>query len=157
MRIGRVIGVVGVAGALAYFGFKAKRVTDAVSEVTPKFSSVKWQGIRSGELNVDTVIKLLNPSNTKVTVNYLFMDITLPNGQLLSTVEKPNWNQVIAKENTTNVTVPVKVGLTSLLALGVTLYKMIKDESKVPDKLRFKGYIKVNEVPIKFDEEVKVL
>jgi hypothetical protein len=76
---------------------------------------------------------------------------------LLTSIEKPNWNKVIAKENTTDVIVPVKVGLTNLASLGVTLFRMIRDENKVPDKLKFKGYIKVNEIPIKFDEEVKVL
>jgi hypothetical protein len=149
--------IVGGIGVLAWLGLKAKRVNDAVNEVEPKFTAVKWNGFSDGSLNIDTTVKLLNPTATKVNVNYLFMDVTLPNGQLLTSIEKPNWNKVIAKENTTDVIVPVKVGLTNLASLGVTLFRMIRDENKVPDKLKFKGYIKVNEIPIKFDEEVKVL
>jgi hypothetical protein len=153
----KALVVLGGAGLLAWLGMKAKRVNDAVNDVEPKFTAVKWNGFKDGALNIESTVKLLNPSNTKVKVNYLFMDVSLPNGQVLTSIEKPNWNQIIAKENTTDVIVPVKVGLTNLLALGVTLYTMIKDENKVPDKLKFKGYIKVNEIPIKFDEDVKVL
>lgn len=143
---------IGIATLLA----KGAAVAKASENVSLNVASVKWKGWKNGALNFDTKLSIQNPTAAAVNVNNLLLDIHLENGAKITTINRPNWNQRIEKEDITTVSIPVKLYLSDLISVGWNFIKLVKDDKR-PKNVTIKGSARLNGVPTTINETVKVL
>ena len=141
--------------------FGAKTLFDAGTTVKAanslKFNptGIKWKGFKNGSFNFDLIFTIINTSNKIITISFLFCDIYFTTGTKLTSINKQNWNLKIQEEAQTTVKIPVKLFLTDILFIGIDLIKRFKN-GKLPKALQLKGYIRVNDFTISFDEIVNI-
>jgi len=123
-------------------------------------SDANWGGIKTSglksTLNFSLSFDVLNPTRSKMDINFLFCDVFLADGKTkITSITKSNWNYRIEPEDRTRIEIPVKLNLLSLAFLGKAVRNALK-EGKTPKQLQLKGYVKVNKLTVPFDEIVSL-
>jgi hypothetical protein len=77
-------------------------------------------------------------------------------GNLLTSVNLPNYNQTVSKAQVSTLKVPVKLMLTDILFNVGPIWSEIK-KGKMPTELQAKGYVRANKITVQFDEPIKLV
>lgn len=149
-----LLAVAGIFGAVKLMNVgQTKRTADKLM-FTP--TAAKWKGFKSGSVNFDVIVTVVNPTSANMTINYVFADIFLPGGTKITSLNIENWNKVVKKEATSELIIPVKLFITDLFFLGWKLLNAFKS-GKMPKTLQAKGFIRVNKLTVEFDEIITVI
>ena len=146
-------------GILAFLGFKALNISKTAitaDNLNFKPSGFKFMGFKQGAFNLDLFFDIVNPTQNNLTINFLFCDLFFKDGNLLTSVNLPNYNQTVSKAQVSTLKVPVKIFLTDILFNLSPIFSDIK-KGKMPTELQAKGYIRVNKITVQFDEPIKLL
>jgi hypothetical protein len=122
-------------------------------EVKPsafKFVSASWNSF-----TFQLSLKILNPTRNNLKINFVFADVSVSDGTVLTSIRLPDYNKTVMKENETGVKIPIKITSADALLNVAPLWKKIKNGS-IPDTLNVKGYIKANNITVPFNENIKV-
>ncbi|MCF6365287.1 MAG: hypothetical protein L3J35_03700 [Bacteroidales bacterium] len=149
-----LLAAAGIFGASKLFS--AASTAKAADNLQFNPSAVKWQGFKNGAFNFNIIYKIINPVNKDINISFLFCDVFFTTGTKITSINKQNWNLKIQAEAQTSVSVPVKIYLTDLLFIGLDVIRELK-AGNFPDKLKLKGYVKVNDFTVPFDETVQVI
>jgi len=150
----KLIGLA-ILGFLGYKALNIGKTAITADSLNFKPSGFKFTGINKGALNFNLFFDIVNPTQNNMTVNFLFCDLFFKDGNLLTSINLPDYNQSISKAQVSTLTVPVKLFLTDILFNVGPVWKEIK-AGKMPTELQAKGYIRVNKITVQFDEPIKL-
>lgn len=153
LKVVMPILLLGGGAAAAYGITKAVKLGTSAKKLSLDFKDVLYKGISSFVLNLDVRFNVVNPSNSKFTIDFISLDIKLPDGKTIAQIREPNFNKVIDKIGITTLTLSSK---TNLLSAGLSLATELINyfTGKLPT-LTIVGSIRANgfsfEVNEKFD------
>lgn len=141
-------------GAAAVYGItKAVNLGTSAKKLSLDFKDVLYKGIKSWMLNLNVRFNVVNPSGSNFVIEFVSLDIKLPDGKVISQIREPNLNKTIDKVGITTIEL---VSQTNLLSAGLSLANEIINffTGKLP-VLTIVGTIRANgfafEVNEKFD------
>jgi len=135
---------------ISYFIIKGAKTKNTADKLDISLEAVNWRGWSGGGVNFDVKLNVNNPTGSDITLNYLYLNVFLESLKL-TTINKENWNKVIAKEHNSVITIPVKLYLTDLLFMGWKLINMFRSGKK-PSKVRIQGTVRANNFSVEIDE-----
>lgn len=142
---------IAIPTALAAFALAKKANT--ADKMTIDIVDIKYKGIYNWEISFDAIMQSINPTNTDLHVDYIFLEVYInPDTQniKLATMQKRDAFDIKAHQ-TTRYAIPVSVNLKTLAATyPVEIVQLIK--SGMPDKIRLKGYVKSGSITVPYDE-----
>lgn len=139
------------AGVIAY---KAIDLGSSVSKLSFDFKDVVYKGIKSFALNLDVRFNVVNPSKQNFTIEFISLDLILPNGKVVGQIRQPNYNKTIDGSNLTLLTIR---STTNLLSAGLDVANTIIDAftGKTPD-ITIKGNMRANGYLLTINKVVKL-
>ena len=132
-----------------------KQTAETADSLDVKPSAFNYVSASWNSVTFQLTLKILNPTKNNLTINFVFADVFLLDGTLLTSISLPNYNQTVLKENVTEIKVPVKIQSIDAALNVISLWKKIKSGT-LPDKLNIKGYIKANKITVPFEETIKI-
>ncbi|MCK4661345.1 MAG: hypothetical protein KAT68_00655 [Bacteroidales bacterium] len=142
------------SGAIAAVSYVIKGLnTQATGDaLTSKIKEVIFKGIKirnfNAYVNFDISFEHTNPTNKNLTFNYMFLDMFIGD-ENIAEIRKSDMNKTVYANQVTKIKMPVSV---SVKDLGVSVIKVFKS-GNIPDKIKIKGNIKVNDFVSEYNEE----
>ena len=153
-NISKVVMPILLLGGAGFVAYKAMELGNSVANLSFDFKDVKYKGIKSFNLNLDVRFNVVNPSGSKFTIEFISLDLILPNGKVVGQIRQPNFNKEITQKGITTVTLKSS---SNLLSAGLGIANQILNifTGTLPD-ITVKGNIRANGVLLTLDETVKL-
>lgn len=139
-------------------GLAAYRVVDlgsSIDKIKFDFKDVVFKGIKSFVLNLDVRFDIVNPSKNSFSIEFISLDLILPDGKVIGQIRQPDFNMQITKQGVSTLTLASK---TNLLSGGLSLANEILGffaGGSLPD-VTVRGNIRANGILLPVNEIVKL-
>lgn len=147
------LGLIG-AGAI-YYTRKAR----AIENIYVESATAKNVRISGGALTLDAVFKVTNTSNANLQINGVGGALYFGNSkgvltQVGTAVQSQNYQ--IAKQQTTELILPIRIALSNLISIAQTVYQALVNKAGITG--RFKGNVQAVgfNIPITSDLSIKL-
>lgn len=120
---------------------------------------VSFQGVDGGYINLDITMQFVNPTKRKLTIDFLFLDITIE-GKQIAELKQSNLGLTVPKDDIKFHTFRIKsqvatMGLSAAILVGQIVGKVLAGNfDELPEEALIKGYIKVNNIRTDYEKSV---
>jgi len=142
-------------GGAGFAAYKAVNLSSSIDSLKFDFKDVVYKGIKSFVLSLNVRFDVINPSNSAYTIEFISLDLLLPDGKIVGQIRQPNFNTEITKKGISTLTL---VSKTNLLTGGIGLATEILNffsGAALPD-ITVKGRIRANGILLNINEVVKL-
>ena len=150
----RVLPILLLGGA-GFAAYKTVNLSSSIDKIKFDFKDIVYKGIKSFVLNLNVRFDIVNPSNNSFTIDFISLDLILPNGKVIGQIRQPNFNKEITQTGISTLTLASK---TNLLSGGMALVNEVLSffgGGSLPN-VTVKGDIRANGILLPINEIVKL-
>lgn len=154
---GSTVALIIGSGFVVWKGYELASLANAGDRLKVDPLSVSYKGKSNGQLHFALNMEGTNPTDTALEIDGLTLDIGLEHGQLAKIRAEKNtvWRgKSLPANSVTQMSVPFDVSiLSAVITLGAEIVASITTGT-LPKEVAIKGEIKVNGIPVTYDEKI---